>query len=82
MTLKETRQIERNWKAGVRSLDPGLIVFNGHGSSDKIGGHENEILVEKGKNSELIKNRIIFSRVCNSASELGSIFTNSGEAFI
>ena len=52
-----------------------MVFFNAHGSEraicgDKIMGCE-EILVEEGKNHDLLVNRIVYARACWAARSLG-----------
>jgi hypothetical protein len=55
----------------VEDKDPHLILFHGHGGSNKILGFETHILVSHESNEELLKNRIIHSLSCNSGEVLG-----------
>jgi hypothetical protein len=48
-----------------------LIVANGHGDNDLITGHEQETLLTSKDGIELLKEKIIFARSCNSGSFLG-----------
>lgn len=57
---------------------PRLVMFNGHGEKDAIMGHKNEVLIRYGKNEQLIKNKIVYCRSCNSAAELGKKCIDSG----
>lgn len=53
------------------SIHTDLIVMNGHGNERAVAGHSNEILVEVGKNEDLLKNSIVHTLACESADELG-----------
>lgn len=66
----------------IQSLEPDLLVFNGHGSDKLIGGHENEILISEGENEELLDNSLVYSRVCSSAKSLGESIETNVNAFI
>lgn len=62
---------------------PELVLFNGHGNENQVCGHKNEVLVEKGRNDESLKNNIVFSRSCRSAAGLGPSAVEKGcRAFI
>lgn len=62
---------------------PRLIFFNGHGSSNTIKGHDNEILVKAGDNEKILLNKIIYARSCDAAKKLGPKCIKSGtETFI
>jgi len=56
---------------------PCLVMFNGHGASDKIGGHKNEIIVSK-ENPGVLSNTITYALSCSSAQELGKIAVEKG----
>lgn len=67
----------------LRKKNPRLVMFNGHGSEETVMGHKNEILIESGKNEELLKDKIVYCRSCNSAAKLGKDCTDCGTtAFI
>ena len=66
----------------IKKNNPNFIMFNGHGSPTMICGHRDEVLIEKGKNHNLIKNRIIYSLSCSSASQLGTAVVDSKTTFI
>lgn len=63
VTKKEVENI-------INSLDYNFIIFNGHGSSDSIEG-QHETIIKAEINHNILKNRIIYARVCNSAEILG-----------
>lgn len=67
----------------IEKNDPALILFNGHGESDRILGDKNTVLIKVGENEEILKKRIIHSLSCNSAKELGLKSVEAGaKAFI
>ncbi len=73
-TKTVTEVIEKN--------NPGFIMFNGHGSSTVIYGHNDEVLVKWGKNDALLKNKITYSLSCCSAAELGKKTGDTTTTFI
>lgn len=67
----------------LKKQNPKIVLFNGHGSSTQIFGFKEEVLIEKDKNEELLKGKIIYSLSCDSARKLGkSIVEKGAEAFI
>ena len=66
----------------IKKNNPGFIMFNGHGSPTMICGHQDAVLIEKDKNHNLIKNRVIYSLSCSSASNLGKTVANNKTTFI
>jgi len=50
---------------------PILIMFNGHGSSEVICGHNQEVIVDSKENPEVLKNSITYALACSSALILG-----------
>lgn len=66
----------------ITQKSPSFIMFNGHGNSDIICGHQDEILIEKGVNENLLKNKIIYSLCCSSAAELGLSVSDEDTTFI
>lgn len=57
---------------------PEIVLFNGHGSPIKICGFNDEILVETNINDSLLKDKIIYSLSCSSASVLGQNAVKKG----
>lgn len=72
-----------DFTARVSKTNPIFIFFNGHGSKTKITGQNEETLVSIKENLNLLKNRIIFARTCDSAARLGPKSISSGtKAFV
>ena len=55
----------------VSKTKPKLIVLNGHGDKSVVAGQNNKILVQAGKNHNLLKGSVVYSRSCKSACKLG-----------
>lgn len=55
----------------LKKQNPKLVVFNGHGKSNLITGHKQEVLIKVGENEELLKSKIVYAISCQSAKELG-----------
>ena len=66
----------------INKQNPEFIMFNGHGSSTMICGHQDETLIEKGKNHNLIKNKIVYALACSSANKLGNEVADNKTTFI
>ncbi len=62
---------------------PGIAIFNGHGNDTCIAGQNEEILIESGKNSYLLKDKVVYMRSCDSGKTLGPQAIKEGcKAFI
>lgn len=62
---------------------PDIVIFNGHGSDTCITGQDEEVLIESGKNSHLLKNKVVYMRSCDSGKTLGPQALKEGcNAFI
>ena len=59
----------------IKKLDPKLIFLNGHGSDDRISGHDNKILIKVGYNHQILQKRITYALSCNSGKILGQKVT-------
>ena len=55
----------------MKKQEPELIIFNGHGREDTVGGHKNEPLIVAKQNETLLKEKITYAISCKSAKELG-----------
>ena len=57
---------------------PEIVLFNGHGSPTQIFGFKNEVLIGNNINDSLLKDKIIYSLSCSSASVLGQNAVKKG----
>ena len=62
----------------IEKQKPEFIMFNGHGSSEVICGHKQEVIVSAKENPGVLKNAIIYSLSCSSASVLGPVSIENG----
>lgn len=76
--LARNRVTKREVTSVLSKRQPSLVVFNGHGDSDRISGDAGEILLKTGENEELLKSKIIYAVSCKSAAELGSRSIRAG----
>lgn len=56
----------------LKKQEPGLVIFNGHGREDAVGGHKDEPLVIAKQNDALLREKITYAISCRSAKVLGS----------
>ncbi len=62
---------------------PEIVIFNGHGNDVCITGHDEEPLIIAGQNSNLLKDKVIYMRSCDSGKTLGPQAVKEGcKAFI
>lgn len=78
LDIKGKKAIQKNFLTHLEKYQPQLILFNGHGADDLVTGYENEILVEAGKNEEVLSGTIVYSRSCESAKALGPAAVKKG----
>lgn len=62
----------------IKKQNPDFIIINGHGSPSKIQGHKNQIILEKDKNDDILKDKVIYALSCHSAKELGPAAVEKG----
>ncbi len=55
----------------LKKQNPELVIFNGHGRENAVGGHKNEPLVVANQNEELLKEKITYAISCKSGKTLG-----------
>jgi len=60
-----------NFSKILTKLNYNLLVLNGHGSADSIYGYKKNVIVQAGKNSDAIKERLVYARSCNAGVRLG-----------
>ncbi len=62
---------------------PEIVIFNGHGNDVCVTGHDEEVLIESGVNSDLLKDKVVYMRSCDSGKILGPQAIKEGaKAFI
>lgn len=69
--LLKKRANFKEFNSIVKKVKPKLIIFNGHGNESVVTGYDDEPLVEGGKNTEILKDSIVYARACSSAKVLG-----------
>lgn len=57
-------------------------MFNGHGNPSVICGHDNEVVINKDTNYELLKGKVAYALSCSSAAELGKKVADKDSTFI
>jgi hypothetical protein len=62
----------------LKKHSPSLLFLNGHGGPDWICGHNNEILIEVGKNEIALKGAVTYALSCSSAQTLGPAAVKAG----
>ena len=80
--LHKEKANKKEFEGRIKKLNPALVLLNGHGDETCVTGNDNEILVEKGKNEMLLKNKITYAVSCSSAKKLGSVCADSNTAYI
>lgn len=66
----------------IKKQKPNFIMFNGHGDSNTICGHNNEPLVICNKNHKILSDSIVYSLSCSSCLNLGKKAAEEGSCFI
>jgi len=78
LDLSEEKANQKDFNGRMKKLRPGLLFLNGHGDSDKVTGHNDQILIKVGQNDELIRDCIVYALSCRSAAELGKTCVSKG----
>lgn len=82
----EKQATKQNVEKYLTKRRPNFIIFNGHGREDStaIMGHNDEALIEAGKNTDLLKDTLVYARACFSTKILGreAISKNEKNAYI
>jgi len=67
----------------LRKQKPDVVILNGHGDEYCVVGQNDEELISAGKNSNLLKNSLVYIRACSAGKILGKeIIKNGAKAFI
>ena len=67
----------------LKKQNPRLVLFNGHGNTSMICGHDDEPLIISNENEDLLNSKITYAIVCDAAKKLGKNAVKKGcDAFI
>ena len=81
--LKKEKANQKEFTGRVKKINPKFVFLNGHGNNNVVTGHDNQVLVEAGKNEKILSDRITYALSCNSARVLGEkVAKNNGSAYI
>lgn len=62
----------------IQKQKPDFVIFNGHGSADKIGGHKEEILIQSHRDEKTLNKMIVYAHTCSAAKILGPLAVAEG----
>jgi len=62
----------------LKKHNPSLVFLNGHGGPDLVCGHNEEILLQAGKNEMALKGTVTYALSCSSAKVLGPAAVKAG----
>jgi hypothetical protein len=80
--LSHLKATHKTFISYLQKNNSSLIIFNCHGSSTALFGHNNEILLSS-KDSSMVKDKTIYARSCQAGSNLGLVLVKQGvKAFI
>jgi hypothetical protein len=81
--LKKKKASRKLVESYLAKQNPEIVIFNGHGDEVCVTGHDDEVLIEAGKNSSLLRNKVVYMRSCDSGKILGPQIVKEGaKAFI
>jgi len=72
--LKQREANKEEFERLLKSYDYNFVVLNGHGEKNYVTGHQNEKIIIKGENDNLLDKRITYARSCWAAAGLGNCY--------
>lgn len=78
--LKGEKATRKQVEGYLSKKEPNLVIFNGHGDVNIIAGYKDEPLIVLGENDSYLNSKIIYSRSCKFAKELGK--NSNAKAYI
>jgi hypothetical protein len=69
--LVKERANKTNFEGMIKKHSPALIFLNGHGNSDCVTGHNEEVLIKADENESILENTITYALSCSSGKILG-----------
>lgn len=70
--LKKEQANKKELVDMIEKENPQLVIFNGHGSYDSIGGFNREILIKCDDNEQVLSGKIVHALACRCAKVLGN----------
>ena len=81
--LDKEKATKNKVESYLKKQQPTIVIFNGHGNDTCVTGQDEESLIESGKNSHLLKDKIVYMRSCDSGKILGpQVIKEGAKAFI
>lgn len=80
--LHKEKANKKEFEGRMKKINPDLVLLNGHGDDESVTGHDNEVVVKEGENSDLLKNKITYAVACSSAKILGETCADSTTTYI
>ena len=77
--LKQGKANKKKFERSIKSYDYNFVIFNGHGEKNYITGHQNEKIIIKGENDNLLNKRITYARSCWAAAGLGNCYNKDNK---
>ena len=78
IVLVNKRATASIFQSMLRKHNPSLLFLNGHGGSDFVCGHNDEVLIQTGKNEVALKGVVTYALSCSSAKVLGPSAVQAG----
>ncbi|HIH15563.1 MAG: hypothetical protein QT08_C0020G0032 [archaeon GW2011_AR17] len=69
---------KKKFEGILEKQKPDFVIVNGHGSSDTLGGHKDQILVQSHKDERILKGTIVYAHTCSAAKTLGPLAVAEG----
>jgi len=78
IVLAKERAVTSILESMLKKHSPSLLFLNGHGGHDLVCGHNNEVLIQAGKNDAALKGMVTYALSCSSAQVLGPAAIKAG----
>jgi len=78
IVLAKERATSLIFDSMFKKHNPSFVFLNGHGGPNLVSGHNNEILIEVGKNETILKGTVAYALSCSSAKILGPAAVRAG----
>ncbi|OGY96690.1 MAG: hypothetical protein A2122_00925 [Candidatus Liptonbacteria bacterium GWB1_49_6] len=77
--LAKDRANRKEFESVLDKKDPSMVFFNGHGDESRVGGQDNETLVDT-QNSSRLSGKVVYALACKSGQLLGPVSIEHGTA--
>jgi len=76
--LKKEKANKDNFQSYLKKRPINIVILNGHGNANSVGGQDNEVIISTNDGADLLKGKRVFIRACEAGLLLGQEIIKKG----